>query len=61
MGESDCRERPLLAGGDKAARLAALLSVRAPLYEEADFILDTDGLSAEETALSVLRALRASP
>ena len=34
-------DRPLLAGGDPRARLAALLEQRAPIYAEADLVVDS--------------------
>lgn len=47
--------RPLLSGGDPAARLAALLAERAPLYAEvAHARIPTDGLTPAEVAARVL-------
>ncbi len=48
--------RPLLRGTDDAeAQMKALLAQRMPIYEHtADFIVDTDGKSVEETAAEVL-------
>src|SRR5918996_2970581 len=34
-------DRPLLAGGDPRARLAALLEQRAPIYAQADLVVDS--------------------
>lgn len=46
-----CRDRPLLEGGDRLARLRALAAERDPLYREvADIVLDTRGLDAAEAA-----------
>lgn len=42
--------RPLLAGADAEERLLALLASRRPFYEEADLVVDTDGLTPEEVA-----------
>jgi len=40
------RTRPLLADGDRRAKLAALAAVRGPLYEQsADLSFDSDGLA----------------
>jgi shikimate kinase len=50
--------RPLLAGGDPAARLAALLAERSALYAEvAHARVPTDGLDATQAADAVIRAL----
>ena len=47
--------RPLLAGAEPEARLAALLAERAPLYAAvADRRLDTGALSAEAVADAIL-------
>jgi shikimate kinase len=52
------RVRPLLAGGEPADRLAALLEARAPLYAEvAHARVATDGLDAARVADAVLGAL----
>lgn len=46
-----CRDRPLLEGADRIARLQALAAERDPLYREvADIALDTRGLDATEAA-----------
>lgn len=50
--------RPLLAGGDPAAKLTALLATRERWYAKADLTVHGDGLSVEETAGAVLAALR---
>ncbi len=42
--------RPLLAGGDPATRLAALLERRQAGYLEAQHVVATDGLTAQEVA-----------
>ncbi len=53
-------ERPLLAG-DPAARLTRLRVVRAPLYADcAHVVVDTNGLTPEETARRVLEACDAT-
>ncbi|MBA2454647.1 MAG: 3-dehydroquinate synthase [Chloroflexia bacterium] len=49
--------RPLLAG-DPVARLRQLVALRGPLYAQADCVVETDDLSADEVQESVLRYLR---
>lgn len=57
-GGDPARVRPLLAGGDPLARLAALLAERSPLYAEvAHARVATDGLGPVQVAEAVLRAL----
>ncbi len=54
--------RPLLAGPDPAATLAALLAAREAAYSEADLTLETDGREPEdvvEVAVKRLRSLAA--
>jgi len=52
------RNRPLLASGDTATRLEALMDVRAPLYAEiADIVVSTDGRRVNSVAQQVLREL----
>jgi shikimate kinase len=50
--------RPLLQGGDPAARLAALWAQRHPLYATADLLLDVENLSPQEVAESVVALAR---
>lgn len=46
-----CRDRPMLEGADRLARLRTLAAERDPLYREiADIVLDTRGLDAGEAA-----------
>jgi shikimate kinase len=45
--------RPLLAG-DKKAQITSILETRQPLYDAIAHCVDTDGLSAEETAKPIL-------
>ncbi len=47
--------RPLLQVADPLARMRDLLARRAPRYEEADQIVDTDGLTVEEVVEAILR------
>ena len=50
--------RPLLNGPDPAARLAALMQERAPLYlEVADLVVHTDGRKVREVAQEISRRL----
>ncbi len=50
--------RPLLAGRDPAARLAAQLARRRDAYRDADHVVATDGASAEEVARRVVSLAR---
>ena len=46
-----CRDRPLLEGADRLARLQALAAERDPLYREvADLAIDTHGLDPDAVA-----------
>jgi len=45
--------RPLLAG-DKKTQIASILETRKPLYDAIAHRIDTDGLTAEETAKPIL-------
>ena len=46
-----CRDRPLLEGTDRRARLDALAAERDPLYREvADLVIDTRGLDPDAVA-----------
>jgi len=52
------KNRPLLAAGDTAARLGALMDVREPLYTGiADIVVSTDGRRVNSVAEQVLREL----
>ncbi len=52
-------ERPLLAGGDPAERLERLWNERQALYRRADLTIETTGLTLEQVADEVERAVRA--
>ena len=52
-------DRPLLAGGDPRARLAALLEQRAPIYAQADLIVDSGKGPLGEVVARALAALAA--
>ncbi len=54
---ADPTPRPLLAHSDPAARLAALLQERRPLYGQADLRVDQGGEPPEEVARRVIEAL----
>jgi len=47
--------RPLLQVADPQARIRELLARRAPRYEEADQIVDTDDLTVETVVEAILR------
>ncbi len=51
-------ERPLLAGGDPAERLERLWNERQALYRRADVTIETTGLTLEQVANEVERAVR---
>jgi shikimate kinase len=53
LGEDSTR--PLLAGGDRAARLETLFAEREAWYRKADYELDAEG-TVEETAAKVAEA-----
>jgi shikimate kinase len=54
---SDPTPRPLLQAEDPAARLAALLAERKPLYAQADLHIVQDGRPADQVAAQILEAL----
>lgn len=47
--------RPLLKTDDVKKKLENMLKAREKLYEKADFTIETDNLSPEETAKEILR------
>lgn len=55
---ADDRSRPLLAGGDRHARLAALARQRLPWYRQAEAEVDVTGVSAEAVADTLLGMAR---
>ena len=64
LSREGAEARPLLAGPDPAAALAALLAAREAAYAEAEVVLETDGREPEEVvevALSSLRRFAARP
>lgn len=56
---ADDRSRPLLAGGDRQERLAALARQRLPWYRRAEAEVDVTGVSAETVADTLLGMARA--
>jgi shikimate kinase len=54
-------DRPMLAGGDKTARIAALLKERDAAYSKADMIVDTSALDIDEVARFILASLEQKP
>lgn len=54
---ADPTPRPLLQGGDGAARLEQLLEQRLPLYSQADLQITQHGESPQQVAARVLAAL----
>ena len=52
------RSRPLLDGGDRRERLAALADQRTPFYRKASASVDVNGLSAVQAADRLLAVAR---
>jgi len=55
------KRRPLLEVEDWEGRLAALLELRTPLYQQADITVQASGLDVETCACAVLGALGVKP
>jgi shikimate kinase len=53
------RKRPLLAGGDPRHKLAELLQQRAPIYAEADLVVDSSEVPITAVVDRVVKALAA--
>lgn len=53
------KKRPLLDTENWEGRLREILAARLPLYEQADVVVDVDGLSVEDAAQTVLDAIGA--
>jgi shikimate kinase len=51
-------DRPMLAGDDKEARIAALMEQRAQAYAQADITIDTSRLTVDEAARYIINVLR---
>lgn len=58
LSREGAEARPLLAGPDPAAALAALLAAREAAYAEAEVVLETDGREPEDVVEVALRSLR---
>jgi shikimate kinase len=56
--KSHVSERPLLQGADPLAKITELKAAREPLYAQADFIIQTDDLTADQVTHQVLTAYR---
>lgn len=50
-----CKDRPLLQVNNPQEKIRELLRKRKPFYEKADFIVDTEELSAEEVAEKIIK------
>ncbi len=50
-------DRPLLKTKDQLETIKNLLSRRSPYYRQADFIVDTNGKSVEQTVQELLKIL----
>ncbi len=49
--------RPLLSGDDPRARIAELLAQRKPLYEQADYTIETDHKTVEQVCEEIITLL----
>ncbi|MDE2663172.1 MAG: AAA family ATPase [Gemmatimonadota bacterium] len=58
LSQEGAEVRPLLAGPDPEAALAALLAAREAAYAEAEVVLETDGREPEDVVEVALRSLR---
>lgn len=58
LSREGAEARPLLAGSDPEAALAALLAEREAAYAEAEVVLETDGREPEDVAEVALKSLR---
>ncbi len=57
-GSGAVSDRPLLQGHDPLSRIVAMKAERQPLYDQADFTIDTDDLTPDEITHRVLAAFR---
>jgi 3-dehydroquinate synthase len=55
------RDRPLLQTASPRETLEAVMQVREPLYQEADWVVEVDSLTPAQVADAVARAYRATP
>lgn len=53
---SGAGDRPLLDGAGRRASVERLLEERRPLYRQADLVVETTGLTVEETVLKIIAA-----
>lgn len=51
----DNKDRPLLQVENPIERIRNLIKQRTSLYEKADFVIDTDGLSQEDVADKIIK------
>lgn len=58
LSREGAEARPLLAGPDPAAAIAALLAEREAAYAEAELVLETDGREPEDVVEVAMRSLR---
>jgi len=54
-------DRPLLRTESPYETLQAIAQAREPLYQEADWVIDTDALGSEEVADAIVRAFKPTP
>jgi shikimate kinase/3-dehydroquinate synthase len=54
-------DRPLLRTESPSETLQAIAQAREPLYQEADWVIDTDALCPEEVADAIVRVLKPMP
>jgi shikimate kinase/3-dehydroquinate synthase len=54
-------DRPLLRTESPSETLQAIAQAREPLYQEADWVIDTDALCPEEVADAIVRVLKPTP
>jgi shikimate kinase len=53
-GNPNAPVRPMLAGGNPLKRITELLEQRAPVYANAHYAVETDGLSPEQVAGAII-------
>ncbi|MCS7215593.1 MAG: shikimate kinase [Thermodesulfovibrio sp.] len=51
----NCKNRPLIQVENPQERIKKLMDERRPFYEQADFVIDTNGLSPEEVAITIIK------
>ncbi len=55
---NDQKKRPLLNVADPKAKIEKLLKIRAPLYREADFTINSDGRTPQDMAEEILKVIK---